>query len=62
MANEKETAKILKESLLIIDELSKFDADDLAPFIDDELFDFEKLEILIKKAKKLTRHPLWKLK
>lgn len=62
MANEKETARILKEALLIVDELSKFDADDLEIFMDDEMFDFDKLEKLIKKAEKLTKNPLWKLK
>jgi len=62
MANEKETARILKEALLIVDELSKLDYEDLAPFMDDELFDFDKLEKLIKKAEKLTKNPLWKLK
>jgi hypothetical protein len=62
MANEKETARILKEALLIVDELSKLDYEDLAPFMDDEMFDFDKLEKLIKKAEKLTKNPLWKLK
>lgn len=62
MANEKETARILKEALLIVDELSKLDYEDLTPFMDDEMFDFDKLEKLIKKAEKLTKNPLWKLK
>ena len=62
MADEKETARILKEALLIVDELSGFDAEDLEIFMDDEMFDFDKLEKLIKKAEKLTKHPLWKLK
>lgn len=49
-----QTAAILKEALLIVDELSHYDFDD----IDDQ----ENLEKLIEKAKKLTKHRLWKLK
>ena len=54
MADEKEIAKILKEALVIVDELSYYDFDD----IDDQ----ENLEKLIKKAKILTKNKLWKLK
>jgi hypothetical protein len=58
MADEKETARILKESLTIVDELAKMDADDI--FANDD--DREELEELIEKAKKLTKHRLWRLK
>lgn len=58
MADEKETAKILKDSLTIVDELAKMDADDI--FANDD--DREELEDLIEKAKKLTKHRLWKLR
>ena len=58
MANEKETAKILKESLTIVDNLAKMDADDI--FANDD--DREKLEELIEKANILTKNKLWKLK
>jgi hypothetical protein len=58
MADEKETAEILKKSLVIVDKLSKMDADDI--FADDD--EMEKLEKLIDEAKKLSKHRLWKLK
>jgi hypothetical protein len=57
MADERETAKILKESLMIVDKLAKMDADDV--FANDD--DREELEELIEKAKKLTKNRLWKL-
>ena len=53
-----ETAKILKESVKIVDALAKMDADDI--FANDD--DREELEELIEKANKLTKHRLWKLK
>jgi hypothetical protein len=53
-----ETAKILKESLKIVDKLAKMDADDI--FANDD--DREELEELIEKANKLTKNRLWKLK
>ena len=58
MADERETAEILKESLKIVDKLAKMDADDI--FANDD--DREELEKLIDEAKKLTRHRLWKLR
>jgi hypothetical protein len=54
MSDEKEIAELIKKALLIVDELSFYDFDE----IDDQ----EKLEKLIKKAKNLTRNKLWKLK
>jgi len=58
MAEEKETAEILKESLKIVDKLAKMDTDDI--FANDD--DMDELEKLIEKAKKLTKHRLWRLK
>ena len=56
--DSKQTAEILKDSLKIVDKLAKMDADDI--FANDD--DREELENLIEKAKKLTKHRLWKLK
>jgi hypothetical protein len=58
MADEKETAELLKNSLRIVDKLAKMDADDI--FANDD--DREELEDLIEEAKKLTKHRLWKLR
>ncbi len=58
MADEKEIAKILKESLKIVDKLAKMDADDI--FANDD--EREELEDLIENAKKLTKHHLFVLK
>ena len=58
MADEKETAEILKKSLKIVDKLSKMDVDDISANDDD----MEDLEKLIDEAKKLSKHRLWKLK
>lgn len=58
MADEKETAKLIKDSLTIVDKLAKMDADDI--FANDD--DREDLEDLIEEAKKLTKHRLWKLR
>jgi hypothetical protein len=58
MADEKETAKLLKDSLTIVDKLGKMDIDDILHNDDDA----EELENLIDEAKKLTKHRLWKLK
>jgi hypothetical protein len=55
MSNDKETARLLKEALKIVDELATYDFEDM-----DE-YDQENLEKLIKKAKGLTRNELWKL-
>ena len=57
MADEKETAKILKEALTIVDKLAKMDADDI--FANDD--ERDELENLIEKAKKLTKNRLFKL-
>lgn len=52
--DSRETAKLLKEALTIIDELGN-----LYPF---ERDDFETIEELIEKARKLKKNRLWKLK
>ena len=57
MADERETAKILKEALTIVDKLAKMDADDI--FANDD--ERDELENLIEKAKKLTKNRLFKL-
>lgn len=57
MANEKETAELLKDSLRIVDKLAKMDIDDIQH--DDDSAD--ELDALIEKAKKLTKNKLWKL-
>jgi hypothetical protein len=54
---ELEKAKLIKDSLKIVNELAKMDADDI--FANDD--DREELEDLIEKAKKLTKDRLWKL-
>jgi hypothetical protein len=58
MADEKETAKILKDSLTIVDKLAKMDADGI--YANDE--EMKELEKLIDEAKKLTKNRLWKLR
>lgn len=58
MTDEKEIARILKESLKIVDKLGKMDADDI--FSNDD--DREELEELIEKAKKLAKSRLFILK
>ena len=54
MTESEEKAKLLKDALKIVDELSK-----LHPY--DAPTDEEDVEILIVKANKLTRKRLWKL-
>jgi hypothetical protein len=56
--DSQEIAKILKESLKIVDDLAKMDADGIFENDDDR----EELELLIEKAKKLAKNRLWKLK
>jgi hypothetical protein len=59
MADEKETAEILKKSLTIVDKLATIEIDDVAMNGADE---YDKLEELIKKAKELKKSRLWKLR
>lgn len=58
MENEKEVARILKESLTIVDKLAKIDIDDVITNTDE----YDILDELIKKAIKLTKNKLFKLK
>lgn len=59
MADERETAEILKESLRIVDELAKCEFNgDMDEFIDIQ----DDIEELIERAKKLTKHRLFVLK
>ena len=57
-SDHRQTAEILKDSLKIVDKLAKMDADDI--FANDD--DREELDELIDKAKKLSKHRLWKLR
>lgn len=59
MANteNRETAELLKESLKIVDKLAKIDIDEM-----DSTGRFDDVEELIVRAKKLTKHRLWKLR
>jgi hypothetical protein len=59
MANidDRQTARLLKEALKIVDKLAKFDMSDVTS--DDNVA--VELEDLIEEAKKLTKHRLWKL-
>jgi hypothetical protein len=55
-----ERGKILKESLKIVDKLAENELGDIDnPSIDD--FDYEELQDLILKARKLKKNRLWKL-
>ena len=58
MGNNKEIAKILKESLSIVDELGNLDVEDLDDFDIDML---EELLSIIERAKKLKKNNHWKL-
>lgn len=52
-----EKAELIKDALKIVDELGKFDEE----YIMTDEKDYEKLEGLIKKAKKLRKNKYWKL-
>lgn len=56
-----ETARLLKEALKIVDELATSDLGDVDYPFETEDFDFEKLQRLIERAKKLKKNRLWKL-
>lgn len=56
-----EKAELLKEAIRIVDELAKNDLADVDyPFESDD-FDYQKLQKLIDRAKKLKKNKLWKL-
>jgi hypothetical protein len=56
-----ETARLLKEALKIVDDLAKNDLADVDYPFDCDDFDYQKLQDLIEKAKKLKKNRLWKL-
>jgi len=58
MEENKEKAELIKEALTIVDELGKIDWDDMG--MDED--DMNHLEALSIRAKKITKHRLWKLK
>ncbi len=58
MTEGQEKAELIKSALKIVDELSKIEWDDMG--MDEE--DMKHLEALNKRAKKLTKNRLWKLK
>lgn len=55
MSEERNKARLIKDALKIVDELAKYDIDDMSSY------DKENLEELIEKAKKLKKDRLWKL-
>ena len=56
-----ETAKLLKEALKIVDDLAKNDLADVDYPFDSNDFEYEKLQALIERARKLKKNRLWKL-
>lgn len=58
MSEEKNKARLIKDALKIVDELAKYDIDNISSYDKEEL---EELEELIEKAKKLKKDRLWKL-
>lgn len=56
------TGELLKETIRIVDELAKSDFDDVDYPFDSDDFDYEKLQKLIGRAKKITKNRLWILK
>jgi hypothetical protein len=61
-AEDHEKATLIKEGLTIVDKLAKMDIDDIVVTNKDVNDTTDELEDLIDKAKKLTKHRLWKLK
>ena len=61
LSDSLETAELLKDSLKIVDDIAKIDMENFDDY-DNAEFDFEVLEKIVKRAKKLTKHRLWKLK
>jgi len=56
-----ETTRLLKEALKIVDELAKNDLADIQHPFNSNDFDYEKLQELIEKSRKLKKNKLWKL-
>ncbi len=60
-SESKEKGEILKEALKIVDALAKSDLDGLVEKFTSDDFDYDALQNLIKRAKKLKNNRLWKL-
>lgn len=60
--NDIEKSKLIKDALLIVDELSNSDLPNFEDEFDSDDFDYEMLQNLIKKAKMLKKNKWWKLK
>lgn len=56
MSEERNKARLIKDALKIVDELAKYDIDDMSSY------DKENLEELIDKAKKIRKNRLFVLK
>lgn len=56
-----EKAKILKESLKIVNKLAESELADMDGEFDSSDFDFEELQDLIIRARKLKKNTYWKL-
>lgn len=56
-----EKARIIKEALIIVDELAKSDIDDVDYPFDANNFDYGELQKLVERAKQLKKNRLWKL-
>ena len=57
MGVEKEKAQLIKDALKITDEVAKLDLEEI-----EDSGNFDDLRFLIKKANKLIKNRLWKLK
>ena len=57
-SDSRQTAELLKDALRLVDKFAKLDVDGIS-HNDDEM---DELDDLIEKAKKLTKHRLWRLK
>ncbi len=60
-SESKEKGEILKEALKIVDALAKSDLDGLVEKFTSDDFDYDVLQNLIKRAKRLKNNRLWKL-
>lgn len=58
MTDNEEKAKLIKDALIIVDELATLEFSDMDEFINVQ----DEIEKLIKKAKELKRNRLWNLK
>lgn len=56
-----EKGKLIKQALLVVDELAKSDLGDIDGEFDHNDFDYEMLQKLIIKARRLKQDRFWKL-